>query len=112
MKKQTHSRTLYRVKFCERDSKDAHEVVVSSVSQSEYMGLVVLEGFQFSDNKRAVVLPNEEEARKRFGDTERLHVPFHNIIYMEEFAEKPADLHQLAFIKEVMTTKKPQNTPN
>ena len=112
MKKQHQSRTLYRVKFCERDSKDAHEVVVSSVSQSEYMGLVVLEGFQFPDQSKAVVSPNEEEARKRFGDTERLHIPFHNIIYMEEFVDRPADLHQLPFIKQVPDLDTSSQTPN
>ncbi len=100
-KKSNNRRTLFRVKFCERESKDTHEVVVTTVSQSEYMGLVVLEGFQFSDSKRAIIMPNEDDAKRRFGNTERLHIPFHNIIYVEEFDEEPADLHKLPFIKEV-----------
>lgn len=101
---QTKPQKLFRVKFIDRDSKDPKEpveVTVSSFTASEFFGLVVLEGFVFKDQKKYVILPNEDAIRKRFGKTERLHIPYHNLIYVEEFYDEPADVKNLPFIKEV-----------
>ncbi len=97
---------LYRVKFIDRDSKDPKdplEVIVSSVGASEYFGLIALEGFIFKDQKKYVILPGEDAIRKRFGKTDRLHIPYHNIIYVEEYFDEPTDIKNLPFIKEVPT---------
>ena len=91
----------YRVKFVERDEKQPFEVVVTYVGPSEFFGLIALEGFVFSDQKKFVILPEEDVARKRFGKTTRLHVPYHKIVFVEEFDEEPADLKNLPFIREI-----------
>jgi hypothetical protein len=92
---------LFRVRFQDRDSKEPQEVVVTTVRPSEFFGLVTLEGFVFNDHKKIVILPNEDAARKRFGKTQRLHLPYHNLIYLEEFDEEPADVKHLPFVREV-----------
>lgn len=92
---------FYRVKFVEKGESTPLEVVVSKVGSSEFFGLVTLEGFVFSDRKKFVILPNEDLVRKRFSKTERLHIPYHNLLYVEEFFEEPTDLKNIPFIKEV-----------
>lgn len=92
---------LYRVRFQTRDDKKPFEVVVRSVGSSEFIGLLALEGFVFTDTTKHVILPTEDEARKRFGDIEKLHVPYHNILFIEEFYEQDKDLKKLPFMREV-----------
>ena len=72
----TKKRKLYRVKFQERGEKPT-TVVVERFGPSDHFGLVALEGFVFFDQTKFVVLPEEDETRKRFAKTERLHLPFH-----------------------------------
>lgn len=92
---------LFRVRFIDQSERKSVEVVVESVNVSEFMGLVVLEKFVFNDNKKLVILPEEEEARSRYAKTERLHIPYHCLVFVEEFDEEPADLKHLPFVKEV-----------
>jgi hypothetical protein len=91
----------FRVRFLDRDEKQPMEVVVTHVGPSDFFGLVCLQGFVFNDNKKLVILPDEDQMRKRFGKTERLHIPYHNLVYVEEFNDTPADLKNLPFLKEV-----------
>ncbi|MFK7825362.1 MAG: DUF1820 family protein [Oligoflexales bacterium] len=92
---------LYRVRFQSKDDKQPLEVVVKSVGSSEFLGLLSLEGFVFSDQTKQVILPTEDEARKRFSKINRLHIPYHNILFIEEFHQEEPDLKNLPFIKEV-----------
>lgn len=94
-------RKLYRVKFQERHEKQPTTVVVESFGPSDHFGLVVLESFVFFDQTKFVVLPEEDETRKRFAKTERLHLPYHVLLSVEEFHEDEPDLKHLPFIKEV-----------
>ena len=88
---------LFRVRFRTRDDKKPFEVVVRSVDSSEFMGLLALEGFVFNDTTKQVILPTEDEARKRFSHIEKLHIPYHNILFIEEFFEEelPGKIYQL-----------------
>lgn len=92
---------LFRVRFQTRDDKKPFEVVVRSVDSSEFMGLLALEGFVFNDTTKQVILPTEDEARKRFSHIEKLHIPYHNILFIEEFFEEERDLKNLPFMREV-----------
>jgi len=113
-----NNKVLYRVKFREYDPRElrgtAHtggsgadsgasgvvEVICQTVRPSELFGLVALEGLVFRDSTRFVILPDEDAARKRFGKSERLHVPYHNLLLVEEFADE-VDVRKLPFIREV-----------
>lgn len=94
-------RKLYRVKFQERNEKSPTTVVVEQFSPSEHFGLVCLEKFVFFDQTKFVLLPEEDETRKRFSKTERLHLPYHGLISVEEFYEDEPDLKNLPFIRPV-----------
>lgn len=94
-------RKLYRVKFQERNEKAPTTVTVESFGPSDHFGLVVLEKFVFFDQTKFVVLPEEDETRKRFGKTERLHLPYHVLLSVEEYFEEDPNLKHLPFIREV-----------
>lgn len=95
------SERLYRVRFNSKDGKDPSEVTVKNVYPSDFMGLVTLEGFVFKDQTKMVILPEEDEIRKRFNKTERLHIPYHQLVFVEEYNEQPADLKNLPFVREI-----------
>lgn len=108
---------LYRVRFFDRNEKDLTEVVVRSVAPSELFGLVCLEDFVFNDQRKFIILPEEDAARKKFAKTERLHIPYHNLAYVEEFLDEPTDVRNLPFVREVRKsedtiqgTKNPENS--
>lgn len=92
-------RNLYRVKFQGKGDKSPVEVVVAKAYSSEFLGLISLEGFVFGDTTKRVILPAEDDARKRFHTVDRLHVPYHNIIYIEEFQEAGPNLQELPFMR-------------
>lgn len=98
---------LYRVRFLDQSERKTIEVVVESLASSEFLGLLVLEKFVFNDNKKFVILPEEDAARQRFAKTERLHIPYHSVIFCEEFEEEPADLKHLPFMREVKAEASP-----
>ncbi len=93
---------FYRVRFQGRDDKTPYEVVVERVFSSDYVGLITLEGFVFNDHTKQVILPAEDEARKKFSTVERLHIPYHNILYIEEFVPQAPNLQHLPFIKGIV----------
>jgi hypothetical protein len=97
---------LYRVRFIDQSERKTVEVVVQSVNVSEFMGLVVLENFVFNDNRKLVILPEEDAARTRYGKTDRLHIPYHSLVFVEEFDDEPADLKHLPFVREVVSDDK------
>ena len=99
--KAKESERLYKVRFSVKDEKDPHEVTVKHVYPSDLMGLVTLEGFIFQDQTKMVILPDEDEMRKRFNKTERLHLPYHQIIFVEEINAEPTDIHNLPFVREI-----------
>lgn len=95
------ARRLYRVKFMEKNEKVAVTVVASKVEASHFFGHIEIAGFVFDDRKRHIILPDEDNVRKRFSKTKRLHIPYHNIVFVEEFDEESPNLKKLPFIKEV-----------
>ena len=97
------ARRLYRVKFLEKDEKTPVTVTATAVCVSEFFGLIAIEGFVFNDRKKHIILPDEDNARKRFAKTRKLHIPYHNVVCIEEFTEDPPDLKKLPFMKEVET---------
>ncbi len=95
------NRRRYRVKFLEKNAEHPVTVVASTVRASEYFGMIAIEGLVFNDHRRHIILPDEDSARRRFAKTNRLHIPYHNVICIEEFDEEPPDLKKLPFIKQV-----------
>lgn len=97
MKKQT----IFRVRFREKEQGSATEALVRHVAPGDIPGLVRLSDFVFRDSKKMIILPEEDAASKRFRKTESLHIPYHNILFVEEFVDEPTDVRNLPFLKEV-----------
>lgn len=95
------ARRLYRVRFMDKDEKVAVTVVAQKVEVSQFFGHIAISGFVFDDRKRHIILPDEDNVRKRFSKTKRLHIPYHNVIFVEEFNEELPNLKKLPFIKEI-----------
>ena len=82
-----------------KDDVKPVEVVVKRVVSSEFLGLIMLEDFLFSDGTNHVVLPSEDKLRRQFTDTKRLHIPYHNIVSIEEFVPGKPDVKNLPFLR-------------
>lgn len=95
------ARRLYRIRFIEKGEKVAVTVIASKVEASEFFGHLAIAGFVFDDRKKHIILPDEDNARKRFSKIKRLHIPYHNVVFVEEFNEELPNLKKLPFIKEV-----------
>jgi hypothetical protein len=92
-------KSFYRVRFMTKDDVKPVEVVVKRVASSEFLGLIMLEDFVFSDVKQHVVLPSEDKVRRQYTETRRLHIPYHNILSIEEFIPNKVDIKNLPFIR-------------
>ena len=66
--------------------------------------------FVFKDSLKKIILPEEDKASKRFRKTESLHVPYHNILFVEKLYDDPVDLEQLPFLKPLESD--PNGGPN
>ena len=88
-------RTLYRVRFQDKGDEKPLTVVCETFHPSEIFGLVTLEDLVIDSGPKLVVLPDEDEVAKRYKNTERLHLPFHVLVSVEEFQEEVegAELH-------------------
>ncbi|RYZ69653.1 MAG: DUF1820 family protein [Proteobacteria bacterium] len=93
--------TIFRVRFIEKNSEQPMETLVRQIDSSHLPGLVCLSQFVFKDSTKKIILPEEEAAAKRYRNTERLHIPFHNILFVEEFHDEPLDIRELPFLREV-----------
>lgn len=80
----------YRVKFFEKDQKEPIEAMVRYVEPSEFPGLVCFRSFVFEkEGDKKIILPHEEALQKRFENTRSIHVPYHNILFIEELEVEP-----------------------
>ncbi len=93
------SKYHYRVRFMTKDENKPVEVIVKRVTSSEFLGLIMLEDFVFNESAQHVVLPSEDKIRRQYTDTKRLHVPYHNILSIEEFNPNKVDIKNLPFIR-------------
>lgn len=94
-------KVVYKVRFKESEQGKATEALVRQVYPSDIPGLVCLQEFVMKDNVKKIILPDEDAASKRFRKTKSLHIPYHNILFVEEMFDEPVDVKQLPFLKEV-----------
>lgn len=92
---------LFRVRFVDASEKKTVEIVCRKVFSSDFLGLVTMERLVFARNSSLLILPEEEAAEKRYQKTERLHIPYSAIIFVEEFDDTPGELRTLPFVREV-----------
>ena len=92
---------IYRVRFVEKSQSSPLEALVRHVEPSSLPGLVCLSDFVFKDATKMIILPEEDAASKRFRQTIAMHIPYHNILFVEEIHDEPTDLKTLPFLKDV-----------
>jgi hypothetical protein len=92
---------IYRVRFVEKSQSTPMEALVRHVEPSTLPGLVCLSDFIFKDATKMIILPEEDAASKRFRNTISMHIPYHNILFVEEIHDEPVDVKALPFLKEV-----------
>lgn len=97
--------SIYRVRFVEKNQGNPIEALVRHVEPSTLPGLVCLSEFVFKDSTKMIILPEEDAASKRFRQTLSMHIPYHNIMFVEELMEEPTDVRHLPFLKEVAEEK-------
>ncbi len=97
---------IYRVRFIEKDQTQPLEAWVRHVDPSHLPGMVILSEFIFRDSTKMIILPEEEAASKRFRNTISLHIPYHNLLFVEEVADEPVDVKNLPFLKDVTLREK------
>ena len=90
-------RRLFRIRFTDKVDKKTITLTAAKVTVSDFFGLIAIEQLVFTDNSKQIVLPEEDSMRKRYAATKRLHVPYHNVVSIEEFVEEaPAPkLHKI-----------------
>jgi hypothetical protein len=97
----TKKTIIFRVRFLDKQQGQTMEALVRFVEPSTLPGLICLREFIFRDNTKMIILPEEEAASKRFRQTESLHIPYHNILSVEELLDEPVDVRNLPFLKEI-----------
>ena len=95
------NKSIFRVRFMEKDQKQPVEILVRHVEPSDFPGLVCFSSFVFRDQTKKIIMPEEDAATKRFKKTKSLHVPYHNILLVEEIEDEEVDLKQLPFLREI-----------
>ena len=92
---------VFKVKFFEKDQKSPMEILVRHVEPSDFPGLVCFSDFVFRDQTKKIIMQEEDTASKRFSKTRSLHIPYHNILSVEEIEDEKADLKNLPFLREL-----------
>ena len=86
-------------RFADPADDRTYEIVAKQLYAGDFLGMVTIEGFVWKDQTNYVLLASEEEARKRFGKTDRLHLPYHHIHAIEEFQDEPVSVAALPFLR-------------
>ena len=89
------ARRLFRIKYTDKIEKKTIVLVAGKVVMSDFFGLIAIEQLIFSNQRKQIVLPEEDTIRMRFADTKKLHIPYHNIISIEEFLEDAPSLKKM-----------------
>jgi len=80
--------SVYKVVFLNEGK--VYEVYARSVSSSDLMGFVEVEGLLFGERTRVVVDPTEERLRAEFAGVERTFIPMHSVVRIDQVAKRGA----------------------
>ncbi|MDI9347787.1 MAG: DUF1820 family protein [Methylacidiphilales bacterium] len=74
---------IYRIKFKTEDS--VYELFAHNFYQADLFGFVVIEGITFTEFQSDIIAnPSEEKLREEFKFTEKLFLPLHSILRVEQ----------------------------
>lgn len=75
--------TVFKVCFFEQEKSEAIELRVATVEPSEFPGLVCFRDL-ILESDGPIIQPELAKAAQKFANTRSIHVPYHNILYIEE----------------------------
>lgn len=87
--------TIFKVSFFEQDKSDAVVLQVATVEPSEFPGLVCFKDLLL-EPQGAIIRPDTAKSAEKFRHTRSIHVPYHNILYIEEIEDLSAPSSQAA----------------
>ena len=76
------SRRVYRVIF--HNQGEVFEIFAEGVSHGNLFGFVEIEGLRFGERTQVVVDPSEERLKTEFKGVQRIFVPMHSIVRIDE----------------------------
>jgi hypothetical protein len=77
---------IYRISFVNQGK--LYQLYAENVYQSEMYGFVVVEGLLFDHNPTLVIDPAEEKLKDEFGGVQRILVPIHSVVRVDELEKK------------------------
>ncbi len=85
--------TLFRVIF--HNAGKIYELYAEGVGESGLYGFVEVEGLRFGERSELLVDPAEERLKSEFEGVERLYLPMHAIVRIDEVNRAgPARIHE------------------
>lgn len=81
-------KTIYKVVFSNQSS--VYEIYATSVTSSDILGFVVIEGILFGEKSGLVIDPSEEKLKTEFEGVKRTLVPMHAIVRIDEVSKRGA----------------------
>ena len=79
-------KALYRIRF--RTEESVYELCATNLYQTDMIGFVVIEGITFRDQGGVIANPAEERLRDEFKDSEKVYIPMHAIIRIDQVREQ------------------------
>ena len=73
---------IFRVNFMNQGT--VYELYASGVSQSDMYGFIEVEGLIFGEKSALLVDPSEEKLKSEFEGVQRIYVPMHALIRIDE----------------------------
>ena len=74
--------TLYRISFLNQGQ--VYELYAGSVQHGSLPGFIEISDLRFGEHTTVVIDPSEEKLKAEFDSVDRLHVPFHSVIRIDE----------------------------
>jgi len=95
-----NNKTLYRVRFQGKEENKISEITVRYVTSSDIMGCIVLEQIVFQEQSKHLIVPEQAELQKRYQNVNKLHIPYHSLIAIEELACEKEKKQTLSVIRQ------------
>ncbi len=86
-------RPVFRVIF--HNAGKIYELYADGVGESDLYGFVVVEGLRFGERSELLVDPAEERLQREFDGVERLYLPVHSVVRIDEVQRPgPVRIHE------------------
>ncbi|MFV2056851.1 MAG: DUF1820 family protein [Thiohalomonadales bacterium] len=82
------NKSIYRIVFS--NHSNIYEIYATTVTSSDILGFVMVEGILFGEKSGLVIDPAEEKLKTEFEGVKRTLVPLHAIVRIDEVSKRGA----------------------